>query len=114
MGAPRGRQKPSSFPTADSNPRNPQNCLQFSNPVVDSITGTLYVPFLRFSNADQDFIQMLKSDDAGETFTFVNFNVSGAPNATVFPVTQPGELTACGGTNIRLTIHGTLNPGPGR
>src|SRR5439155_7700402 len=38
------------IPTADPNPNNPQNCLQFSNPVVDSITGTLYVPFLRFSN----------------------------------------------------------------
>src|SRR5262249_52944564 len=45
-------------PTASPNPSHPQNCLQFSNIVVDSITGTLYVPFLRFSNADQDFIQM--------------------------------------------------------
>jgi hypothetical protein len=101
-------------PTADVNPAHPQNCLQFSNPVVDPITGTLYVPFLRFSNADQDFIQMMISDDAGETFRFATFNVPGAPSPTVMPVTQPGELTACGGTNIRLTIHGTANPGPGR
>jgi hypothetical protein len=91
-----------------------ENCLQFSNPTVDQQTGTLYVPFLRFSNADQDFIQMLISDDAGDTFRFATFNVSGAPDPTVMPVTQPGELTACGGTNIRLTIHGTTNPGPGR
>jgi len=101
-------------PTADPNPTHPQNCLQFSNPVVDQITGTLYVPFLRFSNADQDFIQMMVSSDAGETFHFATFNVPGAPSPTVLPVTQPGELTACGGTNIRLTIHGTANPGPGR
>jgi hypothetical protein len=101
-------------PTADPIDSNPQNCLQFSNPVVDPITGTLYVPFLRFSNSDQDFIQMMISDDAGETFRFATFNVPGAPNPTVMPVTQPGELTACGGTNIRLTIHGTANPGPGR
>jgi len=101
-------------PTADPNPTHPQNCLQFSNPVVDGMTGALYVPFLRFSNSDQDFIQMMISQDAGETFHFATFNVPGAPSPTVLPVTQPGELTACGGTNIRLTIHGTANPGPGR
>src|SRR5260370_27492393 len=36
------------------------------------------------------------------------------PDPTAMPVTQPGELTACGGNNIRLTIHGTANPGSGR
>lgn len=101
-------------PTADPNPTHPQNCLQFSNPVVDAATGTLYVPFLRFSNADQDFIQMMISDDGGNTFRFAQFNVPGAPDATVYPVTQPGELTACGGSNIRLTIHTAANAGPGR
>ena len=108
-------------PTADPNPTHPQNCLTFTNPVVDAVTGTLYVPFLRFSNADQDFIQMMISDDAGDTFRFATFNVSGAPSPTVLPVTQPGELTSCGGSvsnhrivaNIRLTIHGPLNSGPG-
>jgi hypothetical protein len=101
-------------PTADPDPTHPQNCLTFSNPTVDQITGSLYVPFLHFSNADQDFIQMLISDDAGETFHFATFNITGAPDPTVMPVTQPGELTACGGTNIRLTIHTATNPGPGR
>ncbi len=101
-------------PTHDPIDSHPQECLQFSNPVVDPITGSLYVPFLRFSNADQDFIQMMISDDAGDTFRFATFNIPGAPSPTVMPVTQPGELTACGGTNIRLTIHGTANPGPGR
>jgi len=105
-------------PTADPNPVNPQNCLTFSNPVVDTITGTLYVPFLRFSNANQDFIQMLISDDAGESFHFATFNIPGAPNPTVMPITQPGELTECGATrqangrfsvNARLTIHAGNN-----
>jgi hypothetical protein len=100
-------------PPADPNPAHPQNCLTFSNPVVDQITGTLYVPFLHFSNSDQDFIQMLISSDAGDTFHFATFNVAGAPDATLVPVTQPGELTACGGSNLRLTIHGSLNAGPG-
>ncbi len=101
-------------PSADADPTHPQNCLQFSNPVVDRATGVLYIPFLRFSNADQDFIQMLVSNDAGETFNFVNFNVAGAPDTTVIPVTQPGELTECGGSNFRLTIHTAANAGPGR
>ncbi len=100
-------------PTADADPTHPQNCLQFSNPVVDKATGILYVPFLRFSNADQDFLQMLVSADAGDTFNFVNFNVAGAPDTTVFPITQPGEFTECGGGNFRLTIHTAANAGPG-
>ena len=101
-------------PTGNPNPVFPQNCLQYSNPAVDPVTGTLYIPFLRLSGADQDFIQMLVSDDAGDTFRFAEFHIPGAPDATLLPVTQPGDLTACGGTNIRLTVHGTLNPGPGR
>jgi len=109
-------------PAADPNPTHPQNCLQFSNPVVDQITGTLYIPFLRFSNSDQDFIQMLISGDGGDTFSFATFNTPGAPNPTVMPVTQPGEFTECGATllsngrfsvNLRLTIHGAQNTGPG-
>ena len=101
-------------PTADPDPTHPQNCLTFTNPVVDPITGVLYLPFLHFSNADQDFIQMLISGDAGETFHFATFNIPGAPDPTVMPVTQPGELTECGGSNFRLTVHGAANAGPGR
>jgi hypothetical protein len=101
-------------PTHDPNPANPQECLQFSNTVVDPKTGSLYIPFLRFSNSNQDFIQILISDNAGETFRFVTFKAPGAPSATVLPVTQPGELTECGGFNFRLTIHGAANAGPGR
>jgi hypothetical protein len=100
-------------PAADPNPVNPQNCLTFSNIVVDGITGSLYVPFLHFSNSDKDFIQVLISDNAGASFHFATFNVPGAPNPTVMPVLQPGELTDCGGFNFRLTIHGTANAGPG-
>ena len=100
-------------PAADPDPTHPQNCLTFSNPTVDQKTGTLYVPFLHFSNADQDFIQMLISDDAGQTFHFATFNIPGAPDSTVMPVTQPGELTECGGSNLRLTVHTALNAGPG-
>jgi len=99
-------------PPPDPNPANPQNCVTFSNPTVDQITGTLYVPFLNFSNSDQDFIRMLISDDAGATFRLAVFNPS-APIPTAMPVTQPGELTDCSYTNIRLTIHDAANAGRG-
>lgn len=65
---------------------------------------------------------MLVSDDAGETFHFATFNIPGAPDPRVMPVTQPGELTECGArliapnrfaVNIRLTIHTAVNAGPG-
>jgi hypothetical protein len=112
-------------PTPDPNPANPQNSLTFSNPVVDRFTGRLYIPFLQFSQLDQDFIRMLISDDGGETFSFATFNVPGAPFPTVLPITQPGTLTECGATiirpmgrppfislNARLTIHaGPSAPG---
>jgi BNR repeat-like domain len=108
-----------------THPGNPQNFLQFTNPAVDGITGRLYVPFLHFSQLDQDFIRMLISDDGGETFSFATFNVLGAPLPTVLPITQPGTLTECGATivrptgrppfislNARLTIHaGPSKPG---
>ncbi|HKW62990.1 MAG TPA: sialidase family protein [Candidatus Acidoferrum sp.] len=108
-----------------AHPGNPQNSLTFSNPVVDRFTGRLYVPFLQFSQLDQDFIRLLTSDDGGETFSFATFNVPGAPLPTVLPITQPGTLTECGATiqrpngrppfvtvNARLTIHaGPSAPG---
>ncbi len=105
-------------PPDPTHPGNPQNALTFSNPAVDGITGRLYIPFLHFSQVDQDFIRILISDDGGETFNFATFNVPGAPLPTVLPVTQPGTLTECGATivrptgkppfvrlNARLTIH---------
>lgn len=101
-------------PPADNDPTHPQNSLSFSNPVVDRFTGRLYVPFAHFSNSDTDFIQMLISDDAGATFRLATFNVPGAPDTTLLPIVQPGELTECGATlvapkqfalNLRLTLH---------
>jgi hypothetical protein len=92
-------------PSADPDPTHPQNSLQFSNPYVDQITGALYVPFARFSNADQDFIQILVSYDGGDTFSFLDFNVPGAPDPTLLPVTQAGELVDAGSGGLRLAIH---------
>src|SRR2546426_8086116 len=82
-------------PSADPNPAHAQNSLQFTNPVVDPITGRLYIPFAHFSNSDQDFLQVLASDDAGETFHFLTFNDPSAPDPTLLTVTQAGELIDC-------------------
>ena len=91
-------------PGSDPNPAHPQNGLTFSNVYADKVTGRVYVPFLHFSNSDQDFIQILISDDAGETFHFATFNVPGF-GPTLLPVTQPGELTDCRSGGFRLTIN---------
>ena len=101
-------------PRQNPNPALPQNAIQFSVPTVDPKTGTLYIPFLHFSNADQDFIRILISKDAGETFSFATFNVPGAPDPTVLPVTSAGELVDCGNGGFRLTIHAGPNIGGGR
>jgi hypothetical protein len=83
-------------PGPNKNPAFPQNALSFSQPTVDQVTGRLYIPFLHFSNSDQDFIQILVSDDEGAHFSFLNFKVPGAPSPTLLPITTPGDLNECG------------------
>src|SRR2546426_7214267 len=70
---------------------------------------------MHFSNADQDFLRILVSDNAGETFRFATFNVPGAPSPSVLPVVQAGELIDCGspGGGLRLAIHQGANIGGG-
>jgi hypothetical protein len=92
-------------PAADPDPTHPRDVLQNSTPYVDSITGRLYIPFLQFSNSNQDFIRILASDDAGETFFFLTFNVAGAPSPMLLPVVAPGELLDMGSGGIRPGIH---------
>jgi hypothetical protein len=92
-------------PPTNPNPNMPQNSLQFSTPTVDPNTGRLYVPFIQFSNTDTDFIRVLQSDDAGDTFRFVQFNVPGALVPDAVPIVQSGELIDMGSGGIRLGIH---------
>jgi hypothetical protein len=103
-------------PGTDPDPTHPQNFIQFTNPVVDPSNGRLYIPFARFSNADTDFIQMLVSDDAGQTFHFVNFNLPGTPDPTLVPLVQPGTFEDCGspGGGFRLAITQGNDIGGGR
>jgi len=92
-------------PARDTNPTHPTDVLQFSTPYVDPVTGRLYVPFGQLSNGNQDFLRILASDDGGETFSFLTFNVPGAPSTTVLPVVMPGELIDMGSGGIRPGIH---------
>jgi hypothetical protein len=99
-------------PTTDPDPTHPQNSLQFTTPYVDPATGKLYVPFVQFSNSDVDFIRIMESDDAGDTFSFVDFNVPGAPLPSLLPIVQSGELIDMGSGGIRLGVHaGPFIPG---
>ena len=103
-------------PGTDPDPTHPQNFIQFTNPVVDPSNGRLYIPFGRFSNSDTDFFQMLVSDDAGQTFNFVNFNFPGTPDPTLVPLVQPGTFEDCGrpGGGFRLAIVEGNDIGGGR
>lgn len=102
-------------PPPNPDPTFPQNFIQFTNTYVDRSTGRLYIPFLHFSNADEDFIRILISDDAGDTFSFATFNIPGAPDPTLLPVVSAGELIDCGtGGGLRLTIHSGPDIGGGR
>ena len=102
-------------PAPDADPTQPQNSLSFTNPVVDRFNGTLYIPFAQFSNSDTDFLRLLVSSDAGQTFHLVNFNVAGSPIASGEPVVQAGHLNDCGTSGgVRLSIHaGTPTVGRG-
>jgi hypothetical protein len=80
--------------------------VQFSSPTVDASTGRLYVPFVHFSDIDSDNIRVLVSDDGGDTFHFLAFNVAGAPDAFSFPNVQPGAINDCGtGGGFRNSLH---------
>jgi hypothetical protein len=91
-------------PGPDPDPTHPQNAVQFTNPVVDRSNGRLYVPFAHFSNSNTDFLQMMVSDDAGQTFSFANFNIPGALDPTLIPLVQPGTFEDCGNGGFRLAI----------
>jgi len=89
--------------------------IQFANPTVDQSTGRLFIPFLHLSNLDADLIKVLVSDDAGDTFMFLEFNAPGAPDKTGFPNVTPGAFSDCGPTGgVRLVLSQGMNLGGGR
>src|SRR5262245_1716264 len=88
--------------------------IQFTNPVVDASTGRLYIPFLHFSNADADNVRVLVSDDGGQTFRFLRFDVAGAVDAYAFTNVTPGILNDCTSGGIRLALVAGPDQGGGR
>lgn len=83
-------------PPPDAEPANPQNVVQFPMIATDSADGRLYIALLQFGFVAQDYLRIFTSDDGGESFRALAFNVPGAPNAQVYPVTQPGTFSECG------------------
>jgi hypothetical protein len=89
--------------------------LQFVNPTVDAANGRLYIPFLHFSHTDADLLKVLVSDDSGQSFRFLEFNVPGALDPFGFPVVTPGTVADCGVLGgVRLVLHQGENLGGGR
>jgi len=71
--------------------------VQGSTPTVDTSSGRLYVAFLHFGAfigasffRVQDYLRVLASDDAGNTFFPLAFNVPGAPDSFVYPKVPAG------------------------
>ena len=86
----------------------------WSAPVVDSSSGRLYVAFNHYSNIDADNVRVLVSDDAGETFHFLAFNVPGAVDAFAYPNVWPGIFNDCGPDGFRNVLHQGADAGGGR
>jgi hypothetical protein len=101
-------------PGSDPDPTHPQNQIQFPSPVVDRSNGRLYIPFAHFSNSDTDFLQMLVSNDAGQSFHFADFNIPGALDPTLIPLVQPGTFEDCGDGGLRLSIIQGTDVGGGQ
>jgi hypothetical protein len=78
---------------------------QESTPVVDKSTGRLYIAFLHYGDLNPDYIRVLVSDDGGNTFYPLAFNVPGAPNPFVYPKVAAGILADCGkGGGTRVVV----------
>ena len=103
------------FAPTDTGPGGLSALIHFANPTVDQSTCRLFIPFLHLSNLDADFIKVLVSDDAGDTFTFLEFNAPGAPDTVGFPNVTPGTLNDCGSNGgIRPVLSQGVNLGGGR
>jgi hypothetical protein len=78
--------------------------LQPGNPIVDKSNGRLYVTFLHYDHINggnvlfggPDYLRVLVSDDGGNTFTPLAFNVPGAPDPFGYPILQVGTPADCG------------------
>jgi hypothetical protein len=103
------------FAPVDGGPSGMSPFIQFANPTVDQSTGRLFIPFLHLGNLDTDLIRVLVSDDAGDTFAFLEFDVPGAPDKAGVPNVTPGTLSDCGPTGgVRPVLSQGMNLGGGR
>lgn len=86
--------------------------VSLSNQTVDNSNGRLYVPFVHINHVGgstplaggPDFVRLLVSDDGGNTFSSLAFNVPGAPNPFVYPFVPVGTLADCGAEGGTRTV----------
>jgi hypothetical protein len=78
--------------------------ITMSNPTVDKSNGRLYVPFTQLDHINgstplsggADMVRVLVSDDGGNTFYPLAFNMAGAPDPFGYPNFWPGTVADCG------------------
>jgi hypothetical protein len=102
------------FAPVDTGPAGLSAFIHFANPTVDRSTGRLFIPFLHLGNRDADLIRALVSDDAGDAFTLLEFNVPGAPDTAGVPNVTPGTLSDCGSGGTRPVLSQGEDLGGGR
>jgi hypothetical protein len=92
------------------------NLVQWSTVVVDPTSGRLYIAFTHYTDfLDADNVRLLVSDDAGETFRFLAFNVPGAVDAFAYPNVGPGVFNDCGLiSGFCIVLHQGADAGGGR
>jgi hypothetical protein len=86
--------------------------IQASRPTVDNSNGRLYVPFLHFGvlvSSDPpsnpfNYLRILVSDDGGNTFYPLAFNVPSAPNPLVYPTVPAGIYADQGSGSSGLPV----------
>lgn len=81
--------------------------FQYTNPVVDSESGRLYVSYARTS-APSD-VELVESDDGGVSFRRVSFSFAAEPARIAF--LPPGDECSCAGSVFRA-LHAGPNLAP--
>jgi hypothetical protein len=71
------------------------SAVQLGNLVVDQLSGRLYVPIVHLGSGGvvsrvADYVRVLVSDDGGNSFYPLAFNIPGAPNSFVYPKVSAG------------------------
>ena len=79
--------------------------VQSSSPIVDAVTGRLYVAFVQTTTSSTWAVRLAASDDGGSTFSLLKPGVAGAPAPDIIPAVQPGHQANCGEGGSLVVLH---------